>query len=379
MKITDSNRFHEQNIKSENEIENVKKIYEQKIEAAKTEGEDRYLRSIKSNDEQLIGASKSYEDKLNNYQEQLKKTEKNIAKEELALKSAETQKLDNVKEQFNNNFSDRYAAATENLKSIQEQSRIGNQRIVNESRAEKDFLATTSRNQINALSSEYAQKGISTERDYKSTLENDLRSHQAEMNLQRAELKKVLDKTTEQNKKLEAEKIKVQNVELSNLDTHQKDVLTQKQNDFKIRYENLVKEHDTLLNQIKTQFEADVNKLALQSATQKRNIANKIEDQFYRVESLKPEISENEKEYMVSMKVPEHEHENVHLIVHGRGVKMTLSRKFTDSLEDSDGSTNKSSRSELFSKDFLSKDILDPKQIAQKYENGILSFKIQKL
>ena len=379
MKIADNNRLHEQIVKSENEIDNVKKIYDQKIEAAKTEGEDRYLRSVQRNDELLTGASKSYEDKLINYQEQLQKTEKNIAKEEMSLKSSQFQKLENSKEQFNNNFNDQYVAAADNLKSIQEQAQLGNQRILNGSRTEKDFLATTSRNEINALSNEYNQKGISTERNYQLTLENDFRSHQAEMNLQKVELKKVLDKTTEQNKKLEAEKIKVQNVELSNLDSHQKDILAQKQSDFKIRYENLVKEHDSLLNQIKTHFEADVNKLALENATQKRNIANKIEDQFYRVESLNPEITETEKEYMVSLKVPEHEQENVHMIVHGRGVKMTLSRKFSESLEESDGSTNKSSRSELFSKDFASKDILNAKQIAQKYENGILSFKIQKL
>lgn len=79
------------------------------------------------------------------------------------------------------------------------------------------------------------------------------------------------------------------------------------------------------------------------------------------------------------MNIPEHEKENVHLSVHGRGVKMTLTRKFTDTLEDKDGSVNRSTRNELYSKEFPSKDILNPKLVAQKYEDGVLTYRIQKL
>jgi HSP20 family molecular chaperone IbpA len=155
--------------------------------------------------------------------------------------------------------------------------------------------------------------------------------------------------------------------------------LAQKQSDFKIRYENLVKEHDTLLTQLKGHFDADVKKMAMESAVQKKAIPNKSDDSFYRVETLNPTMVENEKEYLVSLNVPEHEKENVHLTVHGRGVKMTLSRKFADTIEATDGSTNKSSRTELFSKEFPCKDILDSKQVAQNYEDGVLNFRVKKL
>lgn len=379
MKIEDNNKLHEQTLKSENEIENIKRIYANKIEAAKTEGEDRYIKTLNRNDGQLIEANKNYEEKLVDLQDNLKHTEKTLANEEKELKNNQTYKLDNLKDQFRDNFEKQNEIVTDTLRSAHENAKLANQRIVNSARAEKDYLTMTSKGAVNSLANEYNQKQMENQRDYKINLDNELQSHHTELNHKKDELKNVLDKTTSENKKLEATKKQVQNLELSTLENRQKAALSQKQSDFKVRYENLVKEHESVLNQLKEHFESDKNKMTLENSIQKRTIANKMEDNFYRIESLNPKIVDNEKEYIVSLNVPEHEQENVHLIVHGRGVKMTLTRKFVDSVEASDGSTNKSSRSELFSKDFASKDLLDHKQIVQKYENGTLSFKVPKL
>ncbi|MDD4974803.1 MAG: Hsp20 family protein [Bacteriovorax sp.] len=391
MKVNDNNseildyskkldsKLRDQTVKKESEIENIKKIYEKKIDAAKIEGEDRYINSIKRNDDQLVGASKDYEDKLNNYKENLDKTQKSITQEENALRSDHSQKMESFKDQYLGNMREQFQSASDNQEALHQQNQNSMQTITDKARAEKNHLDNSARAEINALSSEYNQKGITTEREYRANLDNDLRTHQTDINLQKTELKKVMDKSTEQNKRLETEKLKVQTDELTYLDNHQKDILAQKQSDFKIRYENLVKEHDSLLTELKTHFEADVKKMVESSAGQKRIIANRVDDQFYRVETLNPTIAETEKEYQVSLAVPEHEKENVHLSVHGRSVKMTLTRKFTDSVEDKNGSTNRSTRNELFSKDFPSKDILNPKLVVQKYENGLLTYKIQKL
>jgi HSP20 family molecular chaperone IbpA len=372
-------KLRDQTVKKETEIENLKKIYDKKIDATNIEGQDRYINSIKRNDDLLVGASKDYEDKLNNYKENLEKTQKSISQEENALRSDHSQKMESFKDQYLGNLHEQFRSANDNQEAVQQQTQNSLQAITDKARAEKNHLDSTARAEINALSSEYNQKGIATESEYRATLDNDIRSHQADINLQKTELKKVMDKNTEQNKRLEVEKSKVQTDEVTYLDNHQKDILNQKQSDFKIRYENLVKEHESLLTELKTHFAADVKKMVESTSGQKKIIANRADDQFYRVETLNPVITETEKEYQVSLAVPEHEKENVHLSVHGRGVKMTLTRKFTDSIEDKDGSTNKSTRNELFSKDFPSKDILNQKSVAQKYEDGVLTYKILKL
>lgn len=370
--------MRKQNVAKEAEIEHVKDIYDKRIEAAKTIGEEHYADALKKNDEREISANKDYEEKLNNYKKNLDNTQKSIAEEELALKNIHADKMKNTKEQYLGSIYDEYQKGKENQESTHEQVQNSVQMNADKARTERSRLEAKSRNELNFLAQDYNQKGVSEERNFRARLEADVLAHQEEVRIQKSELKKVMDKESEQNKRLEGEKVKSQKAELSYLDNHQKDVLAQKQADFKVRYENMVKEHDAVLTELKTHLDSDIKKMIEQSSTQKKTISSKSEDQFYRVETLNPNITETQKELVISLKVPEFEKENVHLSVHGREVKMTLSRKYAETLESEDGSTNKSSKNELFSKEFSSNDILNPKLISQKYENGLLSFKIQK-
>lgn len=362
----------------EQEIERIKKIYDKKVEGAKAEGEDRYEASLKRNDEIIAGAGIQYEEKLKSYKENLDRTEKNVSQSELALKTDHAEKMKSLKEQFANNVEDEFYRANDTQRSVQDQMETSVQKIQNRSRSEQKHLETEARSYISALGSDYNQKITSEERDYRSRLLADNRTHEEALKNQKSELKAMLDKNMQQGKRLEAEKVQIQKEELTFLDKHQKDMIAQRNADFKVRYEKMVQEHEAILNNLKGHLEADMRNMVESISTQKRMIANKTEDPFYRVETLNPMMAETEKDITVSLKVPEYEKENVHLSVHGRDIKLTLTRKYTDSLESPDGSTNKSTRNELFSKEFMTKDILNPKQISQKYENGVLLFKIQK-
>ncbi len=390
MKVNDSNssyldysreldeKMKKQNAAKESEIEHVKDIYNKRIEAAKTVGEGQYAETLNKNSDKILEANKHYEEKLNSYKKNLDETQKNISKEEIALKSDHQEKMKGAKEQYLNSIHDEYQNASEKQETISDQVQNSVQIYADKARNERSRIESKSKTELNALASDYNQKGINEERNFRSQLEADVKAHEAEVRLQKGELKKIIDKESDQNKRIEEEKIKSQKAELTFLDNHQKDMLTQKQTDFQVRYENMVKEHEATLAELKSHLESDVKKMLEQNSTQKKIISSKSEDQFYRIETLNPTVTETEKELHVSLKVPEFERENVHLSVHGRDVKMTLSRKYADTLESADGSTNRSTRNELFSKEFSSKEILNPKLISQKYENGLLSFKIQK-
>lgn len=391
MKVNDNNaelfdyskkldgQLREQKAKKEAEIEKIKKIYSDRIAATKIEGEDQYLHALKRNDDILIGASQDFEEKLKNYQNRLEKTQKGIEAHENIIKTDHADKMANLKLQFKNNLQDQFESAHEAQDAVGAQTQERLLSIGDKARAERNHLEKSTHNQFSSMASNYNQKGLSQENQYRTELENNLRSHQNELALQRDELNKTLEKNAQENKRLEAEKIRVQTDELNFLDKHQKEMIAQKQNDFKVRYESLVKEHDSILTRLKEAFHADVKKMAEDSSDQKRVIANRIDDQFYRVETLNPKVVDLEKELLVTLAVPEHEKENVHVSVNGRTVKLTLTRKFNDSINEKDGSLSRSSRSELFSKEIQCKDILNSKLVAQKYVDGVLSYKISKL
>lgn len=362
----------------EKEIERVNEIYEKKVETAKSEGENRYANSIKHNDEMLASLNTDYEEKLKSYQDSLNHTQKNLAESEQAFKNYHAEKMLNLKEQAESNVQDEFQRATENQRAVHQSMKRAIDNVQDKSRAEQHHIETKARMQLSAIGNDYNQKSINQERDYRARFQTDALKHEEELRVQKSELKNVLDKNMQKGKQLEAQKLQVQKEELDYLDHHQKDMLAQRESDFKIRYQKMVEEHEKILNDLKTQVDSDIKKMIASSATQMKTVSNKLNDSFYRVETLNPKTTELEKEVIVAIKIPEYEQENVHLSVHGRDVKMTLSRKYTDSMEAQDGSINKSTRNELFSKEFTVTDILDPKKITQKYENGTLTFKILK-
>ena len=368
-----------QTLTKENEIENIKKINDKQIEEVKNQGETAYVNALKRNDDLLTGVSKDYEEKLNKYKSKLEETHKNLTSEENALREDHSEQMRNYKTQSQNSLKDRFQVTDENQRAVLQQAKNSLNNISDNSHFEINRMESLAKAKVNSISQSFNKKEAMAESEFRDIAHNELQTHQADLLSQRIDFKKNIETNSAKNKRLESEKLKAQTAELNYRDNHQKDILSQKQTDFAVRYENLTKEHDSLLANLKKHFDEDVKKMFEENSSKKRVIASKSDDQFYRIETLNPKIVDSPKEFFVSLAVPEHEKENVHLSVQGRNVKMTLTRKYSEFMEAKDGTIDKSNRNELFSKEFPSKDLLNQKQVVQKYENGILSFKIQKL
>lgn len=383
MKVSENNISLDDKLRNiskskEKEVERIKKIYEKKVEGAKAEGEDRYESAIKRNDEMIAGVGVDYEQKLQSYKDSLEKTEKNIASAELSYKKDHAEKMRGLKEQFANNVEDEFYRANDNQKAVQDQMKSAVLSVQTKSRNEQRNLESNARSHINALGADYSNKIKNEELEYRSRLETDKFTHDETLRNQRSELKNQLDKSAQQGKRLEMEKAQVQKEELSYLENHHKDILNQRTADFKVRYESMVKQHESILNELQTNLDADMKKMVVSTSSQKKDVSDRVNDSFYRIETLNPSIMDAGKELIVSLKVPEYEKENVHLSAHGRNIKMTLNRRFADTMEANDGSVNRSTRNELYSKEFTAQDILNSKQISQKYDKGVLTFRIGK-
>jgi len=373
------NKSIEKKIESkEKEIQNLDALYDKKIAMARIEGEDQFIQSLDRNNQRMISESGVFEDKIKGYQDKLKKVQDTVAREELSLKTSEKQKLSELKTQLEENFQEQYSTTQMNQQEIADATQASVKEIATKSKAEKLLLEGNAQYEINALSSEFNNKAANNEKEFRSKLDSDVRLHTAEINMQQEQLKKLMTLDAEKNKRLSSELNRVNKEQLNFQETHQKEMLSQRDKDFKVRYENMVKEHDTILKNLSAKFEEDARKITASTSTDKKILGGRSEDPFYRVDKLNPKVVEDLKTVTVSVPVAEYEKENVHLSTQGRSIKITLSRKYSDSLNAEDGSLNRSTRSELFSKELATTDLLSPKNITQSYEDGVLSFKINK-
>jgi HSP20 family molecular chaperone IbpA len=366
-------------VSKEDEVKKLDQHYEKKIATTKINGEDDYLLALERNEARIKDEADVVEDKLKNYNEQLNKTKYSVEKEVNNLKSGEKQNIADLKLQFEENFQEQFNNASENQREMQTRTQNLNRDITTKSNLERSQLENKTQFALSALTSDFNQKSSNTELKYKDDLERNLKQHTSNLNAQKEELNRVAKNDLDKNTRLSNEKLRVNQEQMNYQDKHQQSLLVQKDQDFKVRYEKIVKEHDDIIQNLSSRFKKDVQSLVDKTAKDKSLINEKLSDPFYQVDKLQPKITEAVDHYVVTLPVTEYEKDNVQLSTQGRGIKLTLSRRYKDStLDEKTGVTDRSTRSELFSKELKVKDILDSKQITQSFENGELHFKILK-
>ncbi len=363
----------------ENEIDQVNLLYEKKIQSAKDQGEDHYLNTLDQNQQRIGIAIKDMEGKLADYQNNLTKTQEKLAEQEKTLKDQSDTNLYNLKTKGETNYQDQFSKIVDNQRSLENESsgKMKTLEFTTNSALNKQMREAESR--VSNLEHKQNLELNDRQMHFKSQLDNQQKNNNQQLSGQKEEFDFTLQKANEQNKRIFEDKIRIQQDRLNYTDKYHQSLLIQKEDDFKIKYENMSKAHQETLALIQKRFDDEVKGLVDSKSKMKDAITARAEDDFYNVTKLDPKITNSEKEMLFEIAVPKHEWENVHLSAQGRDVKITLGRKYADELLDRDGSRNRSSRSEMFSKEFKVADILNPKTITQKYEDGILSFKIVKL
>ena len=365
-------------VSKEKELKDIDKIYDQRKVQANQSGEEEFAQSVGRNQQRIISESTVFEEKIQNYKDKLKETQDSVAREEAVLKMNGKEKNEAIKLQMHDNHEETFANARANQEQVQSDTRNLINEIANKSKIDKTTMEGNAQYEMNALSTEINQKALNNEKNYRSKLEDDVRLHTVEVNRQKDELKKMMINDAERNKRLADEKNRVATAQLTFQDKHQQNMMTQKDQDFKIRYEKMSQDHTEILKTLSEKFEADVRKVVEKTSSEKKTIEEKSSDPFYRVETLKPKMVEDQKDVTVSINVPEYEKENVILSAQGRSIKIAVARKFSDIVTGDDGSLNRATKSELYSREFNAKDLLNPREITQTYADGVLTYKIKK-
>ena len=366
-------------IAKENEIEQIDKIYEKRINDANTRGDDRYVEAIDRNNRKLIEENKDYEERLKNYQTSLTQTKKIIdqSREKAIADSKEEQNT--LRASAEDKYSRLYEHAKENQDSILEKTHQDSKKLSEKSLHDKNMHESKNHQTLATFSANLLQNTHEQEENLKKQLESEQAATVHTLNQNKIEAQAQLIDNDKKNKRLEAEQKRVQTEEMQFQDKYHAELLRIKDEDFKKRYEKMASEHQEILNTLKAKLDKTTKNAIEANSRDMKAIHDANSDPFYQLEILKPTMDEDQKNYYVHLEVPAHEKEDVHLLAHGRELKLTFSKKFMTTITTPDGSENHVSKTQLFSKEFPTADILDPKHVSQKYEDGILSFKIAKL
>lgn len=157
-----------------------------------------------------------------------------------------------------------------------------------------------------------------------------------------------------------------------------KQLIKQRRENFESQYRRLLKAQEDSVQMLKLQVKNSLDSIRKSNADKKSNYTDRMGDPFYNSTILQPKLEDKIGEYIIKLEIPDYERDSV--ILHGdnRQIRLTFSRRMTDNLKNPDGSVNKTSRSEVYTKVLQVPEIIDPSTITQNYTDGTLQFKIKK-
>lgn len=362
----------------ENEIKEVEKHYGNKMAAVKKDQEIEYEKSIDKNQEKMLTTANQFEEKIQSYRDKLTQLQDSISAEEKYIKSGHRERMDGLSASLQEDLDSQKERVSGHYQEMQLKTKETVADINQKARDERTLTEQDNHEKMNAFNLEQHERlELNRQRQVALMKQNDVQ-HKQNLQEQEIEMKGQMAKELKNNLNMKNEMARVGEANVSFQDKYNQSRLLQLEEDFQVRYQNMSQKHQETLKTLEDNFNQDLQKVIQKNSQAKGTIAEKIHDPFYSISTLNPQIQETEKEVIVSLPIAQHEQNNVRLSTKNRLIKMTLARRFDDKLNAEDGSQNRSTRNELFSKEFSVKDILNPNGITQKYENGILSFKVLK-
>lgn len=362
----------------ENEIENVRKYYDQKKESERIAGLDDIVElkdthqkdiaiatEVKSQRLQDINSTLQKEiQRLQSERELLGEQSKEI-KQDALMRQREIRENTNVD---NINYAKEVGQQTseeiariqrENQWQISQASRASGERMRSNELNHEDNLATQmqqQRLQLTTREIEHAQK--------LNELEANFKRDAAQLNSQNASNKNTRAEQFQKNEKMQQD--------------HYENLLKQKKLAYDKKLVDQAKNYESLMENTKQRFEKQLGEIAKSYSKDKQQIETKAQDPFYQVQSLNPVVQDLGKHYTVSLSVPKHEADNVLLSARDRTIKMTMSRRYEERIDGDHGQVDFNKRSESYSQEFPVNDIVSSKNVTRKYEDGVLTFLINK-
>ena len=365
-------------VSKEQELENIKDYYKIKVQDTKNEGSQKILSKRDSNQIQLEQIAQNFQEKVETYNENLNETEKRLESEKSKLVGKNQNELKDINNSHKIDIKQKHDEMNDYARNFdfKAQQDMEKQNHFAQRAVEKNRLNSKRLMDKNATSFDKIIK--SREKDHKLFLKKNSDQNKTIQTQAMSEYYSNINQMKDQNQRKIKEQESGHKTAFENNQKVFQLLMQQKTDNFKKKYTDLIKNQQVVLKRLQNLFKSEINDLNTKHSKFKNNQIMKSNDNFYSLTKLRPYITEHSDSYDVSVKIPDYEKENFNITTDKRDIKLTLTRRYNNQNIDQQGNINKSKRSEVMTKIFKVDDIIDSNKVLQKYENGVLTFRILK-
>ena len=359
-------------------LEAIKSKQQKEIEEVKTQNEVDLLDLHDRSQAKLLETINAREDKLAKGRDLIEKTGQMLDKSRQNLADAKLAEIEELKFAQSDRYQTQYDKGQEAMRDINDRTSQSIQELNNEAADTLQSLTMQNKERVDTIakvgemrsqnkSQEFRRVGAYQDMEFSKILRQKDFEHQKEIG--DLERKFLIDREGRTQSFAQQKQFKI---------SEQEEALKQLDKSFKDKYSAMVEGHDQVMSNLKNRFEGELSGAIADLAKSRQEIDSKEADPFYSVTKLEPMLAEDEKSYIISIAVPEHERDLVNLAADDRQIKLSLARRFQERVESPDGKVDKTMRSEQHTKIFNVAQLVDQTKITQKYQDGLLSYKIMK-
>ena len=363
----------------EQEIRNLQEFYNKRADTVKLEGQKQVWQAKDEGEQKLLETIATEEERLQKHRSLLQDTKTNLEQEKEQLQQNFRKNIMDLNDNLKHKAESTFAEAQQYAKEADDQNRQFIKDLDYNTNRQQTLLRSKAQSKIDRQSRASELKIKDSEDQYNNLIKIKNYEQERALNVQEVNHKNQLK---ELYKNHEVENLQQKQINKDLLDqnkSHYTMLLQQQRETFMKRFAKQKEDYDAVMKQTQDRFERELHQLIASSTADKKNITEKRNDSFYKLEKLDPQVKDIGDSYLISINCPEHERENFHLSAYQRDLTMTMTRNFANDLEVDAGNSYHSKRSEILSRKFTVPDILNGKKVTQKHENGVLTFKIAKL
>jgi len=375
-------KLHQKNINKlrnkENELKNLQSSQDLKIKDINENGQIRINGAQNQQQVKLQNEVKHYKEELGKYDESLKNHKSLIDKEIKNLKHQSAERKQQITYDSDtqvHDFLDKNRASfskleLENSLKIKQQNQTNQIKLDQSQRKNLDHLQKVAVDSDGRLDKELnrtrTQQKFQAQKIRKQVRQQKLRDHTE------------LDSLKNENSRLKIIENDRHNREIKQIDDKFSYDMQKKKKINDAKYLALTKDYNNLVARLKASTDKEIKTIVEDHASFKNHLSKKVADRFYHVNLIDPKITDMGDHYIISIKVPAHEKENVSVSVNQRQIRISMTRRFAGELETENNTRNIAKRSEVLTKLFHTPEILNKSKVSQFFNQGVLSFKITK-
>lgn len=361
-----------------NEIAKLKNEHEKKKADLKIQNTVEINSVLNEGEKKLLQVTDKNERTLRNLQESIELSKERARKEQERIEGQMNSKKEDQKFAYENHLARTKENFSYQLDDLEHQAQTELERINNKIKNKKSELSETSRNELSNMKQQtlakkqmtkdlYSKKRLAEEDKYGRALTSLKKHHQT-----------VLSREERNHQNILKTKQSAITQELSRVNKDGKGRLQELQKNheqnYKNNYDRTQSETSNLLKRKEKIIQNFKQRLRAEGEIQ----TEKNKDSFYHYKELPARITElPEKDgYLVEVKIPKHEVKNVRLTAENRQISLFMDRKIKEEKNYQDGSQTMLNKVETLTSKVKVDEIVDPKQIKQTYQDGVLSFKI---